>query len=136
MNLELEGKVALVTAASRGLGKASALALAREGAQVVICARSEALEGAAAEIKAAGAAPLALRADVTAQADIDRVVDAAMAKFGRIDILVVHCGGPPPGGFLAPKPDAWAAAADLTPPSAVRPCVSGGPTRASQGQVI
>ncbi len=123
MDLQLADKVALVTAASKGLGKAAALAFAREGAQVVICARSEALESAAAEIRAdAGAQVLAVQADITRQPDIDRLVQAALDRFGRIDILVINAGGPPAGDFLSLTPEHWEKALDLTVMSAVRLC--------------
>lgn len=123
MDLELKGKVALVAAASKGLGKAAALEFAREGAKVAICARSKALDDAAKEIqKETGADVLALRADVTKQEDIDKVVEATLEKFGQIDILIVNAGGPPPGGFLDFTPEDWEAAVDLTIMSAVRLC--------------
>jgi 3-oxoacyl-[acyl-carrier protein] reductase len=122
MDLGLAGKIALVTAASKGLGKASALALAREGAKVALCARSESIEAAAADIRKAvpGAEVLALRGDVSVQADVDRIAAETEARFGRIDILVINAGGPPPGTFLDFKPADWQAAVDLTLMSAVR----------------
>jgi len=122
MDLGLAGKVALVTAASKGLGKASALALAREGAKVALCARSEAVEAAAGDIRkqVPGAAVLPLRADVSVPADVDRLVAETVARFGRIDILVINAGGPPPGGFLDFGPEDWRKAVDLTLMSAVR----------------
>ena len=101
MDLGLEGKRALVTAASKGLGKASALALAGEGAQVLICARgAEELEKTAAEIEALGAEVIALAEDVTEPGAPQRLVDATVAAFGGIDILVGNAGGPPPGHAL------------------------------------
>lgn len=122
MDLGLAGKVALVTAASKGLGKASALALAREGAKVALCARGEAIEAAAADIreKVPGCEALALRGDVSAPEDVARIVAETTARFGRIDILVINAGGPPPGNFLDFGPDDWKAAVDLTLMSAVR----------------
>jgi 3-oxoacyl-[acyl-carrier protein] reductase len=122
MDLGLKGKVALVTAASKGLGKASAIALAREGARVAICARGDALEAAAAEIRSAapGAEVLAVRGDVRLQADIDRIVAAATERYGRIDILVINAGGPPPGNFMDFTAADWEAATQLTLMSAVR----------------
>ncbi|MGD2028196.1 MAG: SDR family oxidoreductase [Anaerolineales bacterium] len=123
MDLQLKDKVALVTAASRGLGKAAAMEFAREGAKVVICARSDDLEKTADEIvKETGADVLAVRADVTKQEDIDQLVDAALEKFGQIDILILNAGGPPPGGFLNLKPEDWESAFNLTVMSAVRLC--------------
>lgn len=127
MDLELGGKVALVTAASKGLGRASAAALAAEGARVVMCARSEAVETAAAEIRRetaaiVGAEVVAVRADVTKAADIERFVQTAVAGVGRPDILVINAGGPPPGRFLDFTPEDWEAAVQLTLMSAVRLC--------------
>jgi len=123
MDLHLKGKVALVTASSKGLGKAAALEFAREGARVTICARGELVETVAEEIKReTGADVLAIRANVTKQADIDRLVQATIEKFGRIDILIVNAGGPKPGGFLDLKAEDWEEAFNLTLMSAVRLC--------------
>jgi 3-oxoacyl-[acyl-carrier protein] reductase len=123
MNLELNGKVALVTAASKGLGKAAAREFAREGAHVAMCARSELLESSADEIrKETGARVLAFKADVTQQADIDALVKATLEEFGQIDILVINTGGPPPGDFLSLKAEDWEDAFQLTLMSAVRLC--------------
>ena len=123
MDLQLSGKVALVAAASRGLGRASAAALAAEGARVVMCARSEAIETAAAEIhRQTGAEVVAVRADVTKGADIERFVGTAHDRFGGIDILLLNAGGPPPGRFLDLTPEDWEAAVQLTLMSAVRLC--------------
>lgn len=123
MDLQLTNQVALVTAASRGLGKAAARQLAREGARVAICARSEALETTAAEIQEeTGAEVLAMHADVTHQEDIDRLVQATLERFGQIDILIINAGGPPPGNFLSFTPADWEKAINLTIMSAVRLC--------------
>lgn len=123
MDLGLTGKVALVMAASKGLGKASAWALAQEGARVAICARSEAIDTAAEEIRTAtGAEVLALRGDVSEAADIERIVAETLAHFGQIDVLVINAGGPPPGNFLNFGPADWEAAVNLTLMSAVRLC--------------
>jgi len=135
MDLQLKNKVALVTAASKGLGKAAALEFAREGARVVMCARSAQLEKSAEEIRTAtGAEVLAVRADVTQQADIDALVSAALEKFGQIDILIVNAGGPPPGSFLSLKPADWEAAAALTLMSAVRLCYAVVPHMLARGE--
>ena len=101
MDMGLKGTVAIITAASKGLGKATALELAREGASVAICARNaEELDAAREEIEQqTGAQVLALPADVTDPQDITRLVHETQQRFGRIDILVTNAGGPPPGEF-------------------------------------
>ncbi len=122
MDMGLRGKVALVAAASKGLGKAAALALAREGANVAICARNAAaLEAAAADIRSAtGVDVLAVTADVTKAEDIGTFVTRAAEHFGRIDILVTNAGGPPPGTFDMFSDADWQAAFNLTLLSVVR----------------
>lgn len=123
MDLQLTGKVAVVTAASKGLGRAAAREFAREGARVVMCSRSELIETAATEIRAeTGAEVLAVRADVTRQEDVDRLASAAFGRFGQVDILIINAGGPPPGTFLSLTPQDWEAALQLTLMSAVRLC--------------
>ena len=124
MDLQLNGKVALVTAASRGLGRAVALRLAQEGAETVICARSsDALFRTAAEIHSATQREcLAIQTDVTRDSDIRALVRQTLAHMGRIDILVTNAGGPPPGGFLDVPLVAWASASELTLMSVVRLC--------------
>lgn len=123
MDLQLKDKVALVTAASKGLGKASATELAREGARIVMCARSDVLASAAAEIREeTGAQVKSVTADVSVQADVERLVQAALDAYGQIDILVINAGGPPPGKFLDLTPQDWADAAQLTLMSAVNLC--------------
>ncbi len=89
----LEGKVALVTGSSRGIGKGIARGLAREGAGVVISARpSAALEQTESEFRESGATVLALPADVTDEAQVERLFGAAMERFGRLDVLVNNAG--------------------------------------------
>lgn len=123
MDLALKDKAALVMAASKGLGRASAAALAREGARVAIASRSALIEATAADIRAAtGGEVLPLRADVTRAEDIDAMVAATLAAFGRIDILIINAGGPPPGNFLDFQPADWEAALQLTLMSAVHVC--------------
>jgi 3-oxoacyl-[acyl-carrier protein] reductase len=97
----LQGKVALVAAASKGLGKASALALAREGARVAICARTEAdLHATAEQIRGeTGAEVLAVPANVASADGIHTVVAATAERFGGVDILVDNSGGPARGRF-------------------------------------
>jgi len=101
MDLGLSDKVAVVAASSKGLGKASALALAREGARVAVCARNEAdLEAAAEEIRReTGAEVLAVAADLRNAPDIERVVASTVERFGGVDVLVNNSGGPPLGKF-------------------------------------
>lgn len=89
----LEGKVALITGASRGLGRALALAYAAQGAKLVINGRSEgSLKPVAEEVERAGAEVLAVPADVAAAADVERLVYAAVDRFGGIDVLVNNAG--------------------------------------------
>ena len=122
MDLGLENRVALVAASSRGLGKACALELAREGAQVVICARDPARLASTADeiISATGADVFPVEADLTHDALIQHLVDETLARFGRIDVLVTNNGGPPAGYFYDFDDEAWLAAHQLTLLSAVR----------------
>ena len=122
MDLGIKGKTALVVAASKGMGKASALGLGAEGARVVMCARGEAaLKDAAAEVKQkTGAEVLALAADASRAADISKVVAEANRAFGGVDILVANVGGPPPGPFEAMTDEQWKAAFEQVHLSTVR----------------
>lgn len=123
MDLQLTHKVAIVTAASKGLGKAAAREFARNGARIAICARSSALDVTAQEIRQeTDAEVLAVKADLTRQADIDGFVNTTLDKWGQIDILVINSGGPPPGDFLSISISDWEAAIDLILMSAVRLC--------------
>ena len=113
MTRRLEHKVALITGASRGLGRALALAYAAAGADLVINAR----EGSAAELEAvrraaeeAGAQVLAVTADISARADVERLAATALARFGRVDVLINNASalGPTPMPYLSDyPPDAW-----------------------------
>jgi 3-oxoacyl-[acyl-carrier protein] reductase len=128
MDLGLTNLVALVTASSKGLGRATALQLAREGARVVICARGhEALQATRDEIAALGADVLALPIDVSAPDAAQTLVEATLERFGQLDILVANAGGPPPGGFLAFDEGAWDDAIQLTLMSFVRLCYAAMP---------
>jgi 3-oxoacyl-[acyl-carrier protein] reductase len=101
MDLGLNGRVALVTASSKGLGRGSALALAAEGANVVITARGkEKLNETAEAAEELGAEVLAIPCDVTEPDSPQALVDATVDRFGRLDILVTNSGGPPPGRAL------------------------------------
>jgi 3-oxoacyl-[acyl-carrier protein] reductase len=101
MDLGLGDRVAIVAAASRGLGKACAMELAREGARVVICARNEdELMATVEEIRGAtGADVRYLVVDLTDDAQIRHLADETLRRYGRIDVLVTNNGGPPPGYF-------------------------------------
>ena len=109
MNLELTGKVALVTGASKGIGRAVALGLAAEGARVVMTARTATdLDDAAAAVKSAGAQDvLTVAADLSRLEAVQRVVDATVARFGRIDILVNNAGAIRGGDFLQIPDEQW-----------------------------
>lgn len=96
MDLGIEGRVAVVAASSKGLGRASAEALAAEGCDVVMCARDERALRAAAEPLGALAVPM----DITEPGAPARLVERAVAEYGRVDIVVPNAGGPPPGGAL------------------------------------
>ncbi len=134
MDLQLTNKTVLVTAASKGLGKAAAREFAREGARVAMCARSDLVESAAKEIaRETGAHVLSLRADLTQPADINALVADAIKEFGRIDVLFVNAGGPKPGNFLSLTPEDWQAAVQLTVMSAVRLCYAVVPHMLQQG---
>lgn len=115
MDLGLQGKVALVTASSQGLGRASALELATEGASVVLCARGvEALEATREQIEIRTRAPVhAVVADLAKAGEAERVVREAIDRCGRLDILVTNTGGPPSGAFEQHDPAAWQSASDL-----------------------
>jgi 3-oxoacyl-[acyl-carrier protein] reductase len=108
MDLGLKGKVALITGASRGIGRAIAQALAQEGARVSLCARTaEALERAAGELRAQGHEVFSMPADVTDEAQAARWVRSTAAHWGAIDILINNAGGAVVG-TLAELPDsAW-----------------------------
>jgi 3-oxoacyl-[acyl-carrier protein] reductase len=122
MDLGLKNKVALVAAASKGLGKAVALGLAREGAHVAIFSRDRTrIETAAKEISAAtGAQVLALVADAMRLDDVQRAVDETVKNFGTLHIVVTNAGGPPTGEFVTLTDGQWQTAVDLTLMSAVR----------------
>lgn len=122
MDLGLKDKVALVTASSKGLGRACALALAREGAKVAICARDgKALKVAADEIvMTTGSEVLAVPADMNNSRDIQQVVKETVKHFGKLHILVTNAGGPPAGSFADFEDRQWQEALNLTLMSMVR----------------
>jgi 3-oxoacyl-[acyl-carrier protein] reductase len=134
MDLGLKEKTAIVTAASRGLGRAAATSLAREGAQLAICSRSEQIHAVAAEIRqATGAQVQAYQVDLNSAAQVERFIAQASEALTRVDILVANAGGPPPGAFLALKPEDWDAAYQGTVMSAVRLCYGVLPSMVRQG---
>ena len=124
MDLELNGKVAIVTGSSRGLGLASARSLAAEGCHVCLCARGEArLREAAGEVEAAGggrARVLTVAADVSRPDGVRQVIDRAVATFGGLDILVNNVGLAGGGGLLETTDEQWQEAIDQTLMPAVR----------------
>ena len=122
MDLGLKGNVALVAAASQGIGRASAWALAREGCLVAVCARNAGplRETARAIHEDTGADVLPVPADVSKLADATAFVDKARAAFGGLDVLVVNAGGPPTGRFESLTEEQWGKAYELTLMSAVR----------------
>jgi len=121
MDLELKGKVAIVTGGSQGIGKATALRLAAEGACVVIAARGrELLDQAAAQIRAAGGSVAAVPADVSRAEDCARLVSEAVAAFGRLDILVNNAGTSATAEFESVTDDVWQADFDLKLFAAIR----------------
>ncbi len=122
MDLGLKEKVALVLASSKGLGRASAMALAAEGAHVTIGARNwQALEQTAKEIRMdTGSRVLAIPVDVTQDQDIEKITEATIREYGRLDILVNNAGGPPFGTFETFDDSHWQAAFELNLLSSVR----------------
>jgi 3-oxoacyl-[acyl-carrier protein] reductase len=122
MDLELKDKIALVTGASRGLGFATALALAREGCRVAVNSRSEENATAAAEKIAAETETQAvgLVGDVSDPSIPEKLVKQTVEAFGDLDLLFTNAGGPPPGAFETHDEAAWGKAIDLSLMSHVR----------------
>ena len=124
MDLELSGNAALVTASSRGLGKAAATALVREGVDVAINGRTEStFEAAATELReeAAGDARIVpVSGDLTDPDDISHLVETTVEAFGRLDHLVTSAGGPPSGSFLETTDEEWYDAFEMLVMSVVR----------------
>jgi 3-oxoacyl-[acyl-carrier protein] reductase len=122
MELGLKGKRALVTASSKGIGKACALELAREGADVLICARgAEALEATRAEIaEETGAKVIAATTDLSFGAEIEELIEKTRSELGEMDVLVTNAGGPPSGVFMDFDDEAWMKAVALNLMSVVR----------------
>ncbi|HEX2049495.1 MAG TPA: SDR family oxidoreductase [Actinomycetota bacterium] len=121
MDLGLDGKVAWVHGASAGLGRASALALAREGAAVAVSARrADALDDVVRAVEEGGGRALAVPLDVTDAGAIGSAHERVRDGLGEVDVLVANAGGPPAGGFADFDDDALHAAFELTTASAWR----------------
>ena len=121
MQLNLQGKVAIVTGGTQGIGKATAVMLAAEGASVVIVARGrELLDTVAAQIVAAGGKVAPIQADVSRSEDCARVVAGAIDAYGRIDILVNNAGTSATGVFESVTDETWQADFDLKLFGAIR----------------
>jgi 3-oxoacyl-[acyl-carrier protein] reductase len=122
MDLGLRNRTALVTAASKGMGKACALGLAAEGVRVLMCARTARdIEAAAAEVRAkTGTEVVAMVADVTRAEDVKALGDRARQALGGVDILIANAGGPPRADFEETTDEQWHAAFDVSVLSVVR----------------
>jgi 3-oxoacyl-[acyl-carrier protein] reductase len=122
MNLDLEGKVALVIASSQGLGKAIAAELVAEGAHVMLSSRdAKKLEQVQKELQELGKGQVAChQADITKPDEIKSLVQATRDRFGKIDILINNAGGPPSGSFESLTDEDWQRAFELNLLSYVR----------------
>lgn len=139
MDLGLKGRVALVAASSRGLGRACAVAFAREGADVAICARGrDDLRSAEAELVELGVRVHAVVADLALAEDCRRFVQGSADALGRVDILVNNSGGPPSGAFDSFTEDDYRAALELNLMSTVRCTLAAVPSmrRGGWGRVV
>lgn len=137
MELELAGKVVMVTGGTDGLGLALASQLAGEGASVAVCGRDEERVGAAEESLTAAGDALAQRADVTNPADLEAFVDAAVARWGRIDGIVHNAGRASAGAIESIGDDVWEADFQLKLLAAVRLTRLALPElRASRGSIL
>ena len=122
MDLGLKDKVAVITGGSEGIGRATAFSLGREGARVVVCARRlEVLHKAADDVaEATGAEIVAVQADVTNKADIERLIQTAVDRFGQLNILVNNAGLSQARAFESVSDDDWQADFDLKLFGAIR----------------
>jgi len=121
MNLGIQGKVALVTGGSQGIGKGVALKLAEEGATVVIAARGQSLlDEVANQIGSLGGNVMAIAADVSQPEDCQRLIQHVQEKFGRLDILVNNAGTSATGEFESVTDQAWHDDFDLKLFAAIR----------------
>lgn len=123
MDLGIKGRVALVAASSRGLGREVARRLGEEGARLSICARgNEALAETASQFRRSGVDVLDQVCDLTVEQQATALVKRTVDHFGALDILVTNSGGPPPGEFLEHDTARWRSAVDLNLLSAVHLC--------------
>jgi NAD(P)-dependent dehydrogenase (short-subunit alcohol dehydrogenase family) len=121
VDLGLKGKVAIITGSTEGIGRATALNFAQQGAKVAICSRdAEKVKQVVAEIETAGGEVLGMAADISKAADIEQFINAVAAKFGRIDILVNNAGSSQRGAFLETEDAKWAADFELKVFGAIR----------------
>ncbi len=109
MNLELEGKVAIVTGASRGMGFAIAKRLAEEGAHLALCARdASALEKVADELAGiTGRRPMVMSCDLSSESQVRAFIDKVMETYGGVDVLISNVGGPPRSSFMEITDEVW-----------------------------
>jgi 3-oxoacyl-[acyl-carrier protein] reductase len=134
MDLGLQGKVAMVAGASRGLGFAVARALAREGVQVSMSSRNlEAVTAAAEQIRAQGGQAMAMAADVCVPAALQNWFRETVERYGGVDLLYTNSGGPPAGPVMAFDDAAWQATFELLLLSAVRMVRLAVPSMAARG---
>ena len=135
MNLGIAGKTAIVAAASRGIGKAVALGLAKEGVNLVICARNEeGLRNTAHEIESSSSVKvLPIVADLKKGSEVKSLIEETVDRFGWIDILITNSGGPPSGPSLSFSDQDWEYAMILTLLSTVRLCRETIPIMRRQG---
>jgi 3-oxoacyl-[acyl-carrier protein] reductase len=121
VDLELKGKAAIVTGGTRGIGRATARRLAREGAAVAVCARGQAgVDETLAELRELGAPAFGLAADLAQPGEAERFVDEAARALGRLDALVANLGGSLGGDFLETPFEAWVQTYELNVGHAVR----------------
>lgn len=134
MELGLRDKVVLVTGGSRGIGRSIAGGFADEGCRLVVCARGrERLAATAEELRGRGAEVLAVEADVTAEGDRRRLLEEALGRWGRLDVLVNNAGGGGGPTFMDTTDDQWADALDLNVWSGIHLSRAVVPTMRQQG---
>jgi 3-oxoacyl-[acyl-carrier protein] reductase len=121
MELGLKGKVAAVTGGTEGIGRATALKFAQEGANIAICARrADVLEQTAIELRKTGAEVVTVAADMSRSKDVERFMDAVIKRYGRIDVLVNNAGASARGKFLEVNDATWSADLELKVFGAIR----------------